>query len=345
MGYLEQKFSTLFKGPYALYWKEKTAGKTAIRLVIHLRRFVFESIPAKVRKDHDIEGALKDQDKLEEDAREAGDGIFRLGFSVELDEEKALEIIQAVEKAFIEARKKHGMDAEVSRIEAEFQARLLKALEESERETKEVYWRQLEPVIKVAEQKGDHAALMAKVSQLFKTKEDVSRFASLAFRLEAKAVKRSVADLGKDKGQIESLLKILRRKSAKTRDIKAKLKEATLKLVPHARKEFKAAYLMWKRDFLLNLVLLNLLDMEEAEEQRFAKEHLMPLSTQLKNIQDIEAIKAVIVKNAHVLAQGFRRLIGEERSLESVVAKEAGQANRGTRRLKLEEKAGSRRAA
>jgi hypothetical protein len=46
-----------------------------------------------------------------------------------------------------------------------------------------------------------------------------------------------------------------------------------------------------------------------------------------------------------VLAQGFRRLIGEERSLESVVAKEAGQANRGTRRLKLEEKAGSRRAA
>src|SRR3989338_917476 len=156
-GWLTKKFSTILKGPYMLYWKERSEGRKIVKMAIILRRRVLESIPEKVRKKHNIDQALKDQDKVEKEAETINDKGFRLGFNVQLNEERAFGILQKIEQAFMNARKKHkSLGKELNQIEAEFQREFERALQEAENETKEVYWKQLEPVIKVAEKQGNH---------------------------------------------------------------------------------------------------------------------------------------------------------------------------------------------
>ncbi|MBU1005342.1 MAG: hypothetical protein KKC54_04655 [Nanoarchaeota archaeon] len=329
-GWLTRKFSTILKGPYWLYWKERSEGRNAVILLIHLRRFVLENIPKDVEQRHNIDKALKEQDRVEEDAKKIVDKGFRLGFNVELNQEIALGIIRKIEKAFETARaRNHGkLDAKLARIEAEFQQGLLKVLGEGEKEDREIYFKYLEPAIKIAEKSGDHKTLMADVAQLFKTKEDISRLAVMAFRWEARGVRKSVVSLEKDERKIEGLLSKAGSKKININKLAANLREAVKIITVHLRNEFRTSFVMWKRDFILTLVMLRLMDLEEAKMEDFVKRHLMPRAPELKNISDIESIKKRLAEDLHVLAQGFRRLIGEERELEGIANQDLNRAKR-----------------
>src|SRR3989339_63033 len=149
-GWLTTKFSTIFKSPYMLYWKERSEGKRIVSLVIHLRRHILQTIPEDVMKKHEIDKALRFQDKAEEEAKTIDKKGFRLAFNVEIDEVMALDLIGKIENAFIKARKKHrSLGTALDQIELEFQKELARTLNKCEEETKEIYWHQLEPIIKV----------------------------------------------------------------------------------------------------------------------------------------------------------------------------------------------------
>lgn len=332
-GWLTQWVSTIFKGPYFLYLKERWEGRKIVGLIIHLRRYVLKKIPEEVRKEHDIDKVLEDQDKVEKQAKKIDKKGFRLGFHVEIDEEKALKIIDKIERVWIRARfkamksKNVAFNNALNRIEEEFQNELMKVLYEGEREEREIYWKYLEPIIRVAEKSGDHATIMQKVALLFK-KEDVSRLASIAFRWEARGERKAVVNLKKDEREIEKLLAELDKKDVNPGRIAKNLRVCVKMVTEHAKNEFRNTYLLWKRDFLLNLVMLRLLDIDEREMMQFIRENIMPKAPEIKNIQDVEEIKNSLAKNAHVLAQGFRRLMGEEKSIIVLAERERAEARK-----------------
>ncbi len=329
-GWLTRKFSTILRGPYFLYWKEKHEGRKAVLLTLHLKRYILETIPEEVMKKHNVEKALRYQDKVEKEADKVVDKGFRLAFNVQLDEEKALALIGEIEEAWAKARKKHpNLGAAFNEVQAEFDRELAKTLQECENETKEIYWHELEPVIKVAEKSGDKTAIMAKVAQMFKTKEDVSRFASIAFAWEARSLRRNVINLEKDETQIENVLSRLDKKDVKPERIVIALRAIVKRVTEHAKNEFRNAYIAWKRDFLLNLVLLRLLDLDEENIQKFMQKRVMPKAPEIENIKDIEIIKKTLANNCHVLAQGYRRLIGKLRQLGVIVRRQEAAAERG----------------
>ncbi len=320
MGYVEKKYATIFKGPWMLYFRQASGGRKSVRLIIALRRLVLDVIPKEVAKKHNIEKALKKQDKVEDIAEEIDDKMYNVAFEIELDQEKAFEIIgkmeAAWEKAMKKGKKRDGR-AILRKMNAEFQAELIKILKEEEDEEKEIYWRYLEPVIKSSEKEGQ--AMMAKIAQMFKTKEDVSRLAAVAFKWGARALRKSTINLKQDEHQLEIALKQLEEAdSKKIGKATSKLRDIDRRIIAHASKEFKSTYLLLKRDLLLDIVLLNLLNTDDQEMRKFVAQHFMPQAPELKNMEDLKRIKKDIAEHGHVIAQGLRRLIAEESNIRGI---------------------------
>ena len=68
------------------------------------------------------------------------------------------------------------------------------------------------------------------------------------------------------------------------------------------------------------------MDIDEANMREFVQNHLMPSAPEMKNISDIEEIKKDVAKNCHVLAQGYRILVGKLRELAAIVRREEAAA-------------------
>ena len=350
MGYLEKKFSTIFKGPWALYWKERGEGKHLVRFVHNLKQSS-QKIKLDIVDHHYIGKAIRKQKKLVRYGRKAEKTSYNLGFNVQLGMEKSLEIIRRIEGLWEELKNavykqvekykkakeemaRNGPKTELERkkrenelkrlsnyvllnnnlkiLEKEFERELLKGVYVGVQEDKTLYWKDLEPIIKVAESGRSEDSLMQKVALFLKTKGDVSKLASIAFRWEARGLRRDTAALKRDEKKMKGIIVGIANTKINREQIVRELSEWIKSVMVHVKREFKNTYLLWKRDFLLILVLLHLLNSEEENDRMYAMKHLMPLEAEKENIKEIEGIKKDIADNAHVLAQGFRRILSEE---------------------------------
>lgn len=334
MGYLTEKLTTVFKGPWMMYWKERGEGKKAVRWMILLRKLVFETIPEEVAKEHDITQAIKDQNKVEKIAKEIDKKTYMLAFNVEVEMEKAWEIFIQTENEwgrFIEEAKERDKNTAelIAKIDQDYQTKLIQLSDKQGSLERDAYLRFVEPVIKEAEFEGAKRVMMVRVAQLFKTKEDISRFAALAIRWGARAVRRNLKGLQKDsKGLRNIFLRIRKAKGREVRKLVNSLKVMDDAMVVHAEKEFSNTYLLLKRDLLLDMILLGILNEENEEMKRFVKENLMPRAPELENMGDIKKIKEEIAYHCHILAQGLRRLIHTQAELKSMAGREFARARK-----------------
>lgn len=92
------------------------------------------------------------------------------------------------------------------------------------------------------------------------------------------------------------------------------------------KKAFEGAYYLLRRDFLLCLTDLNLLNDEEKQMQQYVIQHYMPKALEDSHKEKIEELKERLQKKLQVLAQGFRRIIASEEKLEKEASAELRMA-------------------
>lgn len=334
VGYLTEKLTTVFKGPWMMYWKERGEGNKAVKWMILLRKLVFETIPEEVVKEHNITKAIKDQNKVEKVTEEIDKETYMLAFNVEVEMEKAWGIIMQTEvewERFMREENERNKNAAllIARVDEDYQKRLIRLSDEQGSLERDAYLRLLEPVIREAEFEGAKSVMMKNVALLFKTKKDVSRFAAIAIRWGAGAVRRNLKGLKKESRELKNtFLRIRETKGKEVGKLINSLKAINNAMVVHAEKEFSNTYLLLKRDLLLDMVLLGILNEENMEMRNFIEKNLMPRAPELENMGDIKEIKEEIARHCHVLAQGLRRLIHTQAELKSMARRELVMARR-----------------
>ena len=332
-GYLSQKWWIVLKGPWMLYFKEAHEGKKSVQAIILLRSLVAEKIPKAVIQEHNISKALREQKAAGKLADKADQKSYMLAFNVELELEQVFKILEKLEDAWsrISVKLKKGDIRDggmIAELDEHFQAELIQLLKQEDKEDKEIYWQYLEPVIKTAESKSDSKAMMAKIAQMFKTKEDISRFAAIAFKWGARAGRKGFIGLSKDLRGVQGIVNRLGKKNANVQGLARSLKEMDKKIIGHVKKEFKSTYLLLKRDLLMDLVLLGLLNKDNQEMWQFVQQHLMPKAPELENMNELRKVRESIKAHGHIIAQGLRRLIAQESNIRNRAERNMVQAKR-----------------
>jgi len=332
-GYLRQKWWIVFKGPWMLYFKESHGGKKSVRAIILLRSLVTKIIPNAVVQEHNISKALHAQKRAGKLAEQADQKSYMLAFNVELELEQVFKLLEKLEDAWskISRKLKKGNirdGAMIAELDEHFQAELIKLLKQEDSEEKEIYWKYLEPVIKTAENKSDSKAMMAKVAQMFKTKEDISRFAAIAFKWGARAERKGFVGLSKDLRGVQGIVNRLGKKNANVKGLANSLREMDKKIIGNVKKEFKSTYLLLKRDMLMDLVLLGILNKSNKWARQFIQQHLMPKAPELENMSELNKVRESIKTHGHILAQGLRRLIAQESNIRGRAERELYTAKR-----------------
>ncbi len=335
-GFIREKVTTVFKGPYLMYWKEVREGKRSVRHIILLRSLLFEDIPQKVLKKHNIEKAIKLQVKADKVAEEISEDLYKMAFNVELEEEAFDKMVMKIENAWAKAREKieSGEISEeklILEIDEHFQAEVIKLVIEEDKEERDIYWHYLEPVIKETE-KGGREAAMARVAQMFKTKEDVSRLAGIAIKWEARALRRGFIGLKRDKKRLIGAFSKLWAKKANVTELTKELDQIDKSIIRDMKKEFRSTYLLLKRDLLLDLVLLGLLREDNKELREYVIKRFMPRAPELGEAEKLEKIRGEIKEHCHVIAQGMRRLIGDQAKIRRMAETEEKLAKRAEAR-------------
>ena len=321
MGYVEKKLTTVLKGPLSISLKQRFEARRYVNGIIRMRR-ILDAISEEVRQKHNIAKALKLQDRVEELARRIIENGFLLGFNGEMGMEKALAKIRAIIGDWEKADREGKLSRELKAQDADFQRKIWGDVVKGEKQQRELYFRLLEVMIRLGESRGDNSNMMASVALLFKQKEGVSRFAKFAFRGEARGERRGIVGLGKDESEIKGYLESLGHKKVDAKKVLRNLAMWDGRAIANEEEEFKESYLLWKRDFMLNLILLHLLQEHVVMMRQFISERLMPMAAEEKNIKDIQEIRGKLAQNGHILAQGFRIIIAQEKRIEGSAQRE-----------------------
>ena len=325
MGYVEKKLTTVLKGPLSISLKQRFEARRCVNGIIRMRRLL-DAIQKEVRQKHNIAKALKLQDRVEELARRIIENGFLLGFNAEMGMEKALAKIKAIIEDWEKADRAGKLSRELKAQDADFERKMWGEVVQGEKRQRELYFRSLEVMIRLGESKGDNSTMMANIALLFKQKEGVSRFAKFAFRGEARGERRGIVGLGKDESKIKGYLESLGHKKVDAKKVLRNLAMWDGKAIADAEEGFRESYLLWKRDFLLNIILLHLLQEHVVMMRQFISERLMPMAAEEKNISDIQEIRRKLAQNGHILAQGFRIIIAKEKGIEGSAQRELGRA-------------------
>lgn len=310
-GWLTHFWSKLIKLPFFLRGQMRRRERKIVRILHHMKFYIYDKIPREVLKEHRVTKAIKDQLKVNKEAKKLQKAEFQLGFDEEVEETLTLREIKEIEKTLLEHEWRHGPTG----YEQDFGKKIAVILNGENTEERKIYFTYLEPIIKVAEKKGDYKALMEEIRLLGTTQTNI--FASLAMRLDIRSASKGITRLRKDKKAL--------RKALEKWD-KAKDKQAALVHLENVLKQVEidteatlhSDALVAKRDFLLVILTLKYIDDDEESMREYYSEHVMPKIPEEEEITNFEELKKKFAEDMHVLAQGMRRIFATEQEAEKL---------------------------
>ncbi|MBI2139796.1 hypothetical protein HYU14_02640 [Candidatus Woesearchaeota archaeon] len=332
MGWVKNYYIMVFhKTGGILAFKKRMEIRRGIKNVNRLKREVVVRIPHDVLDEHDIEAASKDQGNAEDYAEIVGENVVKLGFNTQIEMSEGLDYLHKIETDISDARRNHPgkFTKEIKELGRKFQLSMEEQTDEVEKQERGLYLGELAAIIGYA---GKGAAsdpnLMAKVAQFMKEKEQVSNLGRLGGRLTIQAIKSGVIALKAKEKKINGELRKLVQKGTE-KDHGQAIKELGRlfkDIEANMKKAFEGAYYLLRRDFLLCLTDLNLLNDEEKQMQQYVIQHYMPKALEDSHKEKIEELKERLQKKLQVLAQGFRRIIASEEKLEKEASAELRMA-------------------
>ncbi|MBI1935049.1 hypothetical protein HYS31_01285 [Candidatus Woesearchaeota archaeon] len=311
-GWLTRWWSKFIKVPFFLRAQMRRRDRKAVRLLHHLKFFIYDKIPKEVLKEHRVTKAMKDQLKVNKEAKELEKAEFDLGFDEEVEETLTLNEIKEIEAMLLQHEEQHG----VTGYEEEFGKKVVAILSGVEAEDRKTYFTYLEPIIKVAEKKGDHEALMEKIRLLGSTQTNL--FAALAMRLDIRHASKGITKLRHDKKAIRNALKEWDNAKGNRQKAEAHLKNALAQVEADIQSTLHSDALVAKRDFLLIILTLKYLDDAEGKMQEYYIKQVMPTLPEEERIENLEELKRKLAEDMHVLSQGMRRIFTLEHETEKL---------------------------
>lgn len=242
-----------------------------------------------------------------------------------MEEVLSLRKIEEILKIMINFVRKYGSLG----YAVKFAEHVLGILGMSRKETRDIYFKYLEPILKVAEKRGDHKALMEEIRLL--GADQTNLMASIALRLDIRASGIGLSKMKHDEKELQGFLHAWE-KHAKQRPEFERQIEAELVGIEKDIGVLHSDALVEKRDFLLSLVTLKYLDDAESQAQEYVLEVVMPKIPEALFIKSIENLKTRLAEDMHELAQGMRIILATEKHAETLateleaVAKSAAPA-------------------
>lgn len=310
-GFLTRLWSTIFKWAPILRRKIRHKARIVEHLLPHIRLLIYERIPQEVLKDHNVSRADRDQLTAVKEADKVERAESDVGFNVEVEEVLSLDRVRDILRMMLEHAERNGPTGH----EIKFANHVLERLGISRAESREIYFKFLEPILRVAELKGDHKALMEVIRLLGNDQTNI--FSAIALRLDIRASGLGLSKLGRDKKELQVILTQYSKKAGQTGAIEQEL-TAILARIEKDVDVLHSDALVEKRDFLLTILLLKYINYLESTARQFSIDVLMPKIPEQKRIEDIEELKKRLSEDMHVLAQGMRRILAAEQDIEKL---------------------------
>lgn len=310
-GWLTHYWSKLIKLPYFLRVQMRRRERKIVRSLHHMKFLIYDRIPKEVLKEHRVTRALKDDLKVNKEAKKLEREEFQLGFDEEIEETLTLREVKEIERTLLEHEVRHGPTG----YERDFGKKINITLIGENAEERKIYFRFLEPIIKVAEKRGDHKALMEEIRHLGSTQTNI--FAAMAMRLDIRSASQGISRLRHDKKALQRALAAWdssKNKQAALQQLEKILKHIEIDIENTLRSDALVA----KRDFLLVILTLWYINDDEKMITKYYLKSVMPKLPEQERIIDFEVLKKKLAEDMHVLAQGMRRIFAAEQEAEKL---------------------------
>ncbi len=329
MGYLTQKYSTIFRGPWITYIKERRLTTRITKHMHHIYIEIFKKIPDEVEK-HKVTKALKDIKKLEKELGYTEKEEYKFIFDESYQEEAVLKKIENIEKRLEQLKAKAGaehkkeIEALVKQIDNIFAAHIIKAINKLKTYDKSEY-KEVMNIIN-AGKTVDKETFMQEL-KIFLKDVEVSRWRRFPIRKDVRVFRREIGRIKRDDKLIESLTKeidsMLQGKKVKDNvdNIIKKITELAKQLESDIIIGFYEAYKGMKRVISMIYILLGYEDTLSLQLEGWVNQKLLPRSPVQNYIKGIEEIRGKLIKDMHIIAQALRRIYQEERRVEREVAR------------------------
>ncbi len=311
-GWLTRWWSKFIKVPFFLRVQMRRRDRKAIRLIHHMKFFIYDKIPQEVLKEHKVTRAIKDQLKVNKEARKLEKAEIDLGFDEEVEETLTLKEIKEIETVLLQHEEQHGSTG----YEEKFGQKIIAILSGVKANDRKTYFKYLEPIIKVAEKKGDYRALMEEIRLLGTTQTNL--FATLAMRLDIRSASKGIVHLRRDKLAIRKALSEWDKAKGNKQKAEIHIRNALAQTEIDMQSTLNSDALVAKRDFLLTILTLKYIDDDEEAMQEYIMKHVMPKLPEEERIIDFEKLKKKFAEDMHVLGQGMRRIFALEQETEKL---------------------------
>jgi len=336
MGYLTKKYSTLLRGPWFTYMKERRLAGKMTRHMRRIHQSIFTKIPEDVKK-HKVTKVLNEIKRLVEGGKlffifpkeglldKTGKEEYKFIFDEMYSEEAVLKRIIQIEKMIEElrakARAEHKKDIEEleKKVDNIIAVHLLNAGGKLKKYDKAEYKDDMN-IIKAAKT-IDKETFMNQLKVLFKD-IDVSKLRRFPIRKNVRVFRRDTSKLKIDEKNIKTVIKeietMLKGKKVKDspKEIIKKIEQFAKQIENDLIEGFYEAYKGMKRVFNLIYLLIGYEDVLSLQLEGWEKQKLLPSSPVQKNIKELQDVKARRVNEMHIIAQALRRIYQEERKVE-----------------------------
>lgn len=322
MGYLIKKYSTIFRGPFMMYWKVRNLTGAITKHMGHIYDEVYKKIPED-EQNNEVSNALDEIKKLIKEMEKTGEREFKFLFDLGFQQEDLLNPLVKLEKSLKRLKNIIPDEKEVKNIMEEIgqviKERMVKTLRELEKYDKLEY-KEVMNVINAAEP-TDKMTFMNKMKTIFKD-IDVSQFRNLPIRKNVRAFKRDLQHIGRDIKIVEKDIKEFEKdlkdpkKVASLTRVKVKIEAHAKKLADAYVKGYYDAYKAMKRVFQLAYLLEQHEDLINIEMEEWVADKKLPTSPVKKDIQEIKKIRTEFSGDMHDIAQALRRIYQKEKKIE-----------------------------
>lgn len=317
MGYYTKYLSTLLRGPWATTIKERFESRRAINNLKASDKKLYKELPKLVEQEHKVTKALREEDKVIRELKEAAADGYALAFNVSTMDMKILEAVNGLIEVWTRihalTRNVSGKDKlsqELERLSRQFVELMYKAIKKAEEEERSEYKDIL--IIVNESAKREHSQFMQAVRLRFQSVESQSMLAKLAIRTEIRRERRFIKAIETIAKKCERLLKETQMalKTPKLGGSFYKLLAGLGAILKESaddiEKAFYEAYLIKKRDFLLILKVIVNTNVLKQLNKKWVITHFMPEEPVKRKEIEIDKIEEKIAKEFHTIAQALR---------------------------------------
>jgi len=355
-GWWTRYFSTIFKGPTAIAWKERIEARRLVSAAKHADKLIYETLEREIEQDHKVTHGLKDIDKAKHELKiaihEAGMLALNSTFSDHLILKAVHKLVESWEESVVlieELRKQHkkaevtfkggaNLDAKLNEVARLFAQYMIKGIKDAEEKQRADY-QNVMVIIEEAHHENK-TVFMANIRERFKTIDSQTLLARVALRMDIRREKKFLnllvkveEELDSVLGKLKMLIKDTTKASVKKRpNIEydyVRIIDTYHSLIKRARlsiqRVFGTAHLIKKRDFLIMLTVVINAETLKQLNQKWVKAVLVPSDIINKTNTELDEIQVKLEEDLHVLAQGLRIAITDEQKIEKRLTREASK--------------------